>query len=273
MDSTDARGTKRFQFSLRFLLVCTLIIGAVLGLVIPYVAVRRETARCEECASNLKQIAFCIHNHYAFFKRYPKAIRNDRNGKPIHGWHIGILRYTEQRPIYDQYRFAEPWNSQHNLTLAYRTISDNTGRRFMPGTPDYCVCPSHRRHTKTRFTNYTVITGPGTLFPPKQRITHVDVTDGTANTLLAVEIDHPNVHWLQPWALSIETMSFRVNDRSTPSISSQHRGGANVAFVDGEVYFMSEEIDPQQLRALITISGGESVSRDELIDKGLLRKL
>ncbi len=271
MDQAETHVGKRFQFSPRFLLACTLLVGVAFGLSIPFFAARREAARCQECSSNLKQIAFCIHNHYAFFKRYPRAIRNDSNGRPMHGWHIAILRYMEQRPIYDQYRFKEPWDSQHNLTLAYRTISDNTGRRFIPGTPDYCVCPSHRQHTKTRFTNYTVITGPGTLFPSNRRTTHTDITDGTANTLVAVEIDHPNVHWLQPWTLSIETMSFRVNDSSKPSISSQHPGGANVAFVDGEVYFMSEDIEPQQLRALITISGGENVTRDELIDKGLLR--
>ena len=63
------------------------------------------------------------------------------------------------------------------------------------------------------------------------------------------------------------------SDRSKPSISSQHRGGANVVFVDGGVYFLSEEIEPQQLRALITISGGENVGRDRLVNEGLLRPI
>jgi len=248
-------------------------VGVALGLGIPFVAAQREATCRRECSNNLKNIALGAQNYHDTYKRFPMAIRNDSNGQPMHGWQIALLPFMDQTPVYAQYRFEEPWDSQYNLTLCYRTMRDNAGRPFIPGTPYYTVCPSHRNHTKTRFTNYALVTGPGTLFPPDRQTDYQDVTDGTSNTLLAVEIDHPDVHWLQPWALSVETMSFRINDRSKPSVSSQHRGGANVVFVDAEVYFMTEEIDPQQVRALITISGGENVRRDRLINEGLLRAI
>jgi len=44
MDSAKARNAEPFQFSLRSLLVCTLLVGVALGLGIPFVAAQREAS-------------------------------------------------------------------------------------------------------------------------------------------------------------------------------------------------------------------------------------
>jgi prepilin-type processing-associated H-X9-DG protein len=39
-----------------------------------------------------------------------------------------------------------------------------------------------------------------------------------------------------------------------------HPGGFNVGFVDGSVRFISEEMSPENLRAMITINGNEPIA-------------
>ena len=46
---------------------------------------------------------------------------------------------------------------------------------------------------------------------------------------------------------------------------------ANVAFADGECFFMTDDITEKELRALLTIAGGEDVTRDDLIERGILK--
>ncbi len=53
------------------------------------------------------------------------------------------------------------------------------------------------------------------------------------------------------------SMSFQLNDPKRPAISSKHPGGANVVLGDASTRFLRESITPGNLRALITINGGE----------------
>ena len=52
----------------------------------------------------------------------------------------------------------------------------------------------------------------------------------------------------------------RINDPTAgQSMSSDHRGGANAALVEGSVHFLSEDLPPEILRAMLTRAGGEPV--------------
>ena len=93
-----------------------------------------------------------------------------------------------------------------------------------------------------------------------------DLRDGPENTILLAEIAHSDIHWMEPRDLATQTMSFQVNDPGRPSISSYHPGGPAVIFADRiTAYRLQSTIRPETLKALITIQGGEPVSRDKLI--------
>src|SRR5262249_28978493 len=117
----------------------------------------------------------------------------------------------------------------------------------------------------TPLTSYVAITGPGTMFPGASSARFADVTDGLSNTLMVVEVANVNIPWTAPQDLDLRTMSFQVNDPKRPSISSKHPGGANVVFGDSRTCFMLKSITPENLRALITIAGGEGISADQVL--------
>jgi hypothetical protein len=86
-----------------------------------------------------------------------------------------------------------------------------------------------------------------------------DVTDERSSTLMVVEAAKP-VPWTTPEDLPFD------NDveKPLPKLGGQFEGGFHVAFADGGVLFLSNPIDPDLLRALITRNGGEHIGADQL---------
>jgi hypothetical protein len=86
-----------------------------------------------------------------------------------------------------------------------------------------------------------------------------DAVDGTDRTILVVESSDAPVHWMEPRDLDLQTLPLEINPLNGQGISSKHPGrAAHVAMVNGSVLFLSrEKTTPQQLRALLTIAGGE----------------
>ncbi len=99
--------------------------------------------------------------------------------------------------------------------------------------------------------------------------------DGTSNTLLIGEDVAEENLWLS-WAYSTHaygTCAIPLNSRSLPDgepidpgiwydtsgFRSRHPGGANFAFADGSVKFVSDRVDLGVYRAAATIAGGETL--------------
>jgi hypothetical protein len=89
------------------------------------------------------------------------------------------------------------------------------------------------------------------------------VTDGTSNTIAVVEACGHPVVWTEPRDIDLDQQAVGVNlpgeqpGRSRGVVSSYHHAGGHVGLADGSVRFVSEQIDPNVLRALLTATGGE----------------
>ena len=105
-----------------------------------------------------------------------------------------------------------------------------------------------------------MVVGKGTISNGPEGTSIKEIADGAANTIFCVEIADSQIHWMEPRDLNFDEMSFTINDRSGPSISSRHAGGANVLMADGSVRFLSNDTHSALVRAMLTVADNEDVS-------------
>ncbi|MEZ6062573.1 MAG: DUF1559 domain-containing protein [Planctomycetaceae bacterium] len=80
-----------------------------------------------------------------------------------------------------------------------------------------------------------------------------------------VESCGSKVVWTEPRDVDIADAALQVNapgpeiGESGGVLSSYHVGGAQMGLADGSVRFVSDRIDPNVLKSLLTKSGGEEV--------------
>jgi hypothetical protein len=183
-----------------------------------------------------------VANYRSVYKHYPPAYVADQNGRPMHSWRVLILPFLEQQSLFEQYDFSQPWNSPHNLKLADK----------MPAT--YAFHGKYRPGLTT--TNYLAVVGEQTLWTGARGRKSRAVSDDRASTILLIENDGLEIHWLQPRDVSFDSMSFQINHPA--GLSSPYERPA-VATDDGTVFEIGDDVTPQTLRAMLTANGGEEI--------------
>jgi len=227
-------------------ILIVLIVGAVmcggilLALLLPAVQAAREAARRSQSTNNMKQIGLALHNYIDTYGEVPPAVVKDENGNPLYSGRVLLLPYLEQGALYNSMDKTKPWNAPENAHIASIRI------------PTFEDPSSVQAGTPTPRTDYFFITGPGTVFEDGKQIKFMDITDGTSNTLWLLEGKNGTVHWAEP-------KDFDVGQLGTLP-QGNHPGGNIAGLMDGSVRFMSSNINPGTLKALITRSGGEVVN-------------
>jgi len=219
--------------------------GVLVALLLPAVQSAREAARRAQCSNNLRQLGLAFHNYHDTYGTFPPAYIPDENGKPMHSWRVLILPYMEYGVIHDQYNFDEPWDSPGNQAVTNIPIAAFT-------------CPSSPNSTSTE-TNYMVITGPGTVFEGAKGTRLRDVLDGTASTILVVEVTGTGTKWAEPKDLDASNVAPPFSAGNAGNAGSCHPGGMNAVLCDGSVRFISDATARELLNAMITRAGGERV--------------
>ena len=264
------------KFSLRTLLLLFFGFGIALAFVCQVIFPIREQARRCSCSNNIKQITLALLNCESVYGHLPIGIETSPDGSPYRSWRRLTFFYMEGLPpvFYDLYDENSAWDSKSNTrfydgTPVVQTDKFGSNRRVdsLDPCPVRWCCPSD----STKRVNYAVVVGTETAFPPNQNVKLDEITDGLENTILVVETLSGSDKWTEPRDLQFDSMSFVISKSKNGEIGSKHPSGAYAGFADGEVHFITDAISPEELRALLTIAGNEPITRQQLIDRGVIR--
>jgi hypothetical protein len=214
------------------------VVPILIALLLPAVQAAREAGRRAQSQNNLRQLSLGMLNYHDTYGAFPPAVVTDASGQPLYSGRVLLLPYIEQKPLFDQFDLTQRWDSPRNLAISQTTLQvfcDPSSAQSLPGKTDYLF-----------------VTGAGTAFEPPGPHNMGNMTDGTSNTLLMVEVRDSGTSWAEPRDLDI----------SQPmSLPQGNHPGINLgAFFDGHVSAISNTIAPEDVRALATKSGNEPVT-------------
>jgi len=195
----------------------------------------------EASGEQMKKIFVGMHKYHDAIRRFPAAF-TAKDGQPLLSWRVAILRYLDDpqaAELYKQFHLDEPWDSPHNKPLLEK----------MPA-----VFRSPASALADGRTVYLTPRADFTVFPGEQQVPLRAIIDGASKTIALVEVDDEHaVPWTKPHDWKVGP------DKPKATFTGQYDQGANTAFVDGSVHFISYQVDDGLLKALLTMAGREPI--------------
>ena len=276
----------RRGFTLIELLVVIAIIAVLIALLLPAVQQAREAARRTQCRNNMHQLGLAMHNYHDTHSVFPSGWVRSAGANDLRTtmWTM-LLPFVDESALYNAYNFS---TGSGALIVTNSTVTMATLAQYN------CPSDSAVGITSTYYSwcsyvgNWGVLNKEGDTshqstynvkqygpFSPNSKVRIRDVRDGTSQTLAAGEQRH-DTHGSAPlWAQGIYgdplSGTNRPLNQALPaydaehnrSFNSMHEGGAFFCFLDGQVRFLSENIDLGVYRALSTIANNEVVDDED----------
>jgi prepilin-type N-terminal cleavage/methylation domain-containing protein len=268
-------------FSLVELLVVIGLIGMLIGMLLPAVQRVRESGRKTACGNNLRQTALATSAYESGRRRFPAGC--DQLPAPpelpmgtLHAWTSSILPFLEEADLAARIDYSREWNDPAGNRVASKqeiaAYACPSGVLSYVGKADYAGISGAWMLgvDGVPFLGAAGLTN-GVLVPRDRDTGHVQaahVTDGLSATLLAAEStdrgpapgedadpEDPTGRWA---VHNCGPQSSGFINTETSDIRSLHPGGAQAAFADARVVFLSESMDPVVLAAICTRNGGEA---------------
>ncbi len=203
------------------------------------------------CRDHLERIGQALAAYVKDQGHYPPAYTVDASGKPLHSWRVLILPYLNEERLFASIDLSKPWDDPVNKPLHRRM-------------PEVYGCPSDGNRFSQE-TSYVVVNGPTLLFNSANERRPSELTDRLGDTLMVVEGIDLGFHWMAPKDLDVRTLDWALN--SSTGLGSKHVGGGlHALMADGTVHHFSDFVPADELQAMATIRGGESVTANAWAD-------
>jgi prepilin-type N-terminal cleavage/methylation domain-containing protein/prepilin-type processing-associated H-X9-DG protein len=246
-----------FGFSLTELLVVIAIIGVLMSLLFPAVQSVRETARRNQCASNMRQLGLAALSFHSAQSSFPPGRQGDPTTANTWGFIVPLLPFLDKNTLFKKIDLTQPATDPANAIVPVaplpilRCPSDTN---MLDNSTDY---PAFAGWTRN---NYRGNAGNDTgaldsggnetnngVFRTNQRISIDQITDGTSATALFSEgvtgdgdnnvITSPGDWFVVAPPSSSRTDLYAALQSVTPSVGSNNQVScAGAAFVYGNYF-------------------------------------
>jgi type II secretory pathway pseudopilin PulG len=293
-------------FTLVELLIGLVITTILLGLLLPAIHGAREASRRLACVNNLRQLGLALHMHSDQYRRIPNnggftpestimspsgsfeiILTEDFEAHETYRWGIGNPLPKSAGQAGSWAYSILPFLDQMN---AYQEIA--VGKR-----QPLFLCPSRARYEPTipkrdRHGRYeaaqqawakTDYAGNARVTPSLPfYLTFSSIQDGLTQTLaIGEKAFDPSVQTASSWywdepifsggSKGTSRAGLRIsNDRIGIDFKnnwgSSHRGGVQFTLADGSVRFITQEVDWEAFRAMLTPDGGEIEANELLLE-------
>jgi prepilin-type N-terminal cleavage/methylation domain-containing protein len=290
----------RRGFTLIELLVVIAIIAILIALLLPAVQQAREAARRTQCRNNLHQLGLALHNYHDTYSCFPPVSivneLNNNNGAQNTGLRrtflTAILPFVDEAALYNAYNMSLEYGDAANTTVGGKSLAQYLcpSNRSAGNGNDYAgsgysgASPVHQPDLFLSGRSWLCFfslplgnndkSGDATsLAKPPLRMR--DIRDGTSQTLAVGETYRIRGN-IDGWANGSMRWDTHImlggRWPMNPGLrtyfpewafSSRHEGGGFFLFGDGQVRFISENIDMSTYRALMTVANNEIVDDED----------
>lgn len=196
----------------------------------PPAAASRE-ARVVYC---LRQLGSALVAHAQRQGSLPPARLLDERGKPLLSWRVLILRELGYEQLAKQFRYDEPWDSQHNRSLI----------EMMPAVFDNGSGAANQGKTA-----FVTITAAGSCLSSSRAMMLEDIRDPREEAAMVVEaVDAANVAWTQPVDPTDANLA-KLEKLLTP-----YDGEVKVLFSDNSVGTAPQDMPIADWRRLVNVN-------------------
>lgn len=209
-------------------LVVLLCGGLFIALLIPAVGGARAAAERVSRENKMKQVGLALHNYHTKYKQLPCTLTTDDNGKVVSTWRIAAA------PCFEGMNPASGWTPE--------TAPSEAPFGLLPIDP---VTPDE--------TNVFAIVSPNGMFSPvpNKVVRFAEVSDGLANTVMAVKIPARLVDWRSTNELTPDEAFNAIQLMEEKDVGIWLMG-------DGSSKAIELPLDRKTFDAMITRDGGES---------------
>jgi prepilin-type N-terminal cleavage/methylation domain-containing protein/prepilin-type processing-associated H-X9-DG protein len=289
----------RAGFTLVEMLMVLMVIGIIVGLLLPAIQSAREVAQRNQCEQHLLQLGIALGNYASTHRVFPPGvvdvkgpISNRPKGYHV-GWAVQILPFIEQNNIYRHIDFRRGVYDRVNSTAVSAWLEVfHCPSSWSAGGMSYAGC-HHDVEAPIDANDH------GVLFL-NSHVGYDDITDGPAYTILLGETQGgPALGWAPGTRDTLRNTGIPINapeplitlsnlPAATPGaqrkemeelsdnglvpvplpgyvggFSSYHEFGANFLFCDGSVHFLRPSIEPRVYRCLGYRSDGEVIDGEQ----------